>query len=575
MNEPSGSAPLLPFVTSPCPDEILGSWLGRIRIENGGGAWRTLLEHVGFGRRIQTPLFDAVDYNEKLGQLLIYLGTTYERALLELSTLPYWLTFSATESGAILPGTLAIPALRRAAGADGEVASIRALGTQRFAGKSLEPRYCPQCISDDSNNIGQAYWHRAHQLPNVFFCHKHQCELQVKCPKCSARSRGSDSKNLPPPSLLCQCGYRLDKKRSSRIPSTMELRLAAISVEALNQGVPGWNRDNVFDFMRTQLTRSASYSKGRYQSVLAEAFSEGQMQWSSGSLEHGDVGKVRFRRYLSAGSAPECCGLLAALDVNVQTAIAGFKEEGKESRKRQELPAVFKGDMTIEKSRSALKRASRLYPSRPISSSRRHYWYLMLNDQAWLWENFPRSLRVEFPSVAEDRLTIIELLSSTENPLGGIRLKARTSPAGYRATIRDKKWLDEQNLQARRTDVAVNAGIADSFLKERAAALHNALGKLLSSEERPVRIFASTLAPFVGLSPQQAADTVKRVKVLAHAIEEANADKLRRQLLWGGKQMKLSGARLSKKQLGRVAGVPTAHVSDEIFAEVNAVHYSK
>lgn len=354
----------------------------------------------------------------------------------------------------------------------------------------------------------------------------------------------------------------------------MELRLVEISVEALYQGVPGWHRDNVLDFMRTQLARDASSFAGRYQRVLTEAFSDGPIQWSARGLEHENEGKVRFRRNLVTGSAPECCALLAALNIGVQTAIAGFRAAGLENGNCEKRTWTRRSDMTIEKARATLEDISRRCPSRPVSDLRRHYWYLMLNDRTWLREHFPSRIEVQIPSVSDDRLAIIGVLS-TKNPTPSVRLLARTSPAGLRAAIRDKKWFDEQNIHARRTSAAVAAGVAEAFYTERAAALQNALDKVLSTEKRPTRIFASTLAPLVGLSAIQAADTVKSVTSLADAIAKANADKLRRQLLWAGKQVNRSGGRFSKKHLARIAGVPTAVVSDEIFAEVKSTYHPK
>jgi len=42
--------------------------------------------------------------------------------------------------------------------------------------ETLKPRYlryCPQCVKDDTENCGEAYWHRVHQLPGVLFCPIH------------------------------------------------------------------------------------------------------------------------------------------------------------------------------------------------------------------------------------------------------------------------------------------------------------------------------------------------------------------------------------------------------------------
>ncbi|MGF9713735.1 TnsD family Tn7-like transposition protein [Paenibacillus naphthalenovorans] len=38
-------------------------------------------------------------------------------------------------------------------------------------------KYCSQCLKNDTEIHGVPYWHRSHQLPGVYFCHKHKCEL--------------------------------------------------------------------------------------------------------------------------------------------------------------------------------------------------------------------------------------------------------------------------------------------------------------------------------------------------------------------------------------------------------------
>ncbi|MNO23703.1 hypothetical protein D3C76_135100 [compost metagenome] len=39
-------------------------------------------------------------------------------------------------------------------------------------------RFCMQCLFEDEMIYGLPYWHRSHQLPGVFICYKHGCELK-------------------------------------------------------------------------------------------------------------------------------------------------------------------------------------------------------------------------------------------------------------------------------------------------------------------------------------------------------------------------------------------------------------
>jgi len=38
-------------------------------------------------------------------------------------------------------------------------------------------KYCPMCAKQDINDYGETYWHRQHQLPEMFYCVKHQIRL--------------------------------------------------------------------------------------------------------------------------------------------------------------------------------------------------------------------------------------------------------------------------------------------------------------------------------------------------------------------------------------------------------------
>lgn len=563
-------SPLLPFIPPPFPDEVLGSWLSRIRIENGGGAWRVFTEHLGYRAYLQSTLFDMVDYEERLSKMFALLGTSYEQALLKLTTLPYWLTFSAAGNHSVLPGTTTIPALQ---GRLGVIKSIRKIGVGGERQSAFEPRYCPECISQDYVEVGQAYWHRAHQLPNVIFCHKHYCKLQVRCEACGGKPSGQNTRVLPLPTPNCQCGFRLDAVTNSDILSTQELRLISTSIRALHQAPPSWQRDDVLSFLQTQLAQGVSSPRGRYRRVLEKAFPEEAIQRSDcGKAGHEQIG-LHFTRYLSMGSAPEFCALLAALDVDLDIAIAGFTAVGEERLNRLDLPKAKTGIMMVANVRLAICRAHKLYPERAISTFRRPYWYLRLYDAAWLHAQFPKILMAPIPTIDEDRVELKEILSSVDPSSPNVFFLARARNAGIRAKYRDEKWFDEQ-LAVSKQQMAVKRSVANNVLfLERAVSIHRALERTLSTEARPIRITASSLGALVGLSGRQVGSTLKSAPELREAIAAANADKLRRQLLWAAQQLINTGGRLTKKQLGIAAGVTSAKVSDQIFAEIKALHY--
>ena len=566
MTERSVPAPLLPIIAPPFPDEILGSWLARIRLENGGGAWRALLEHIGYGRKLDMKLFDAVNYSVKLEKLLTYLGVSYEQALLELTTLPYWLTFSATDSGAILQGTIGIPALRRKSGSDGEISSITMLGSQRLQGKAPEFRFCPHCLSEDCDRFGQPYWHRAHQLPNVFFCHKHLCQTYPSCPKCNARPSATNAKVLALPSLRCSCGFAFERAADTRLLSSVELRLIQTSVEALNQGIPRWHRDNVLDFIKTKLRCRGSSPWSGYKDTIEGAFAAVPTKWSNEPTFDKEE-KLRFRRYLVFGSAPECCAVLAALDIDIDTATAGFSAANVENAHRSLVPKAFIGVMTVEKSRLALIKQSNKIPARSPSAERKHYWFLVLNDLAWLRERFPLNNIPHVPSILEDREDIARTLVSTKGTQGKIWTAVRVSTAGTRAAFRDTEWFKNEHQISQQGRTVFKSEVKSAVIIERAATLQRVLDEAVQSLERPSHIYWSRLGARVGLTLRQVGEVLTLVPELTIAIKVANQGKVRRQVLWALKNFGPPADGWSKATLAKAAGISNMRVTDEIFAE--------
>ena len=75
---------VLPFRLNAYPDEVIGSWLARLKLHNDCGPWRRLLGVTGFGRTLQCAPFERLDWSPKYERLLAALGISYEQAVLSL-----------------------------------------------------------------------------------------------------------------------------------------------------------------------------------------------------------------------------------------------------------------------------------------------------------------------------------------------------------------------------------------------------------------------------------------------------------------------------------------------------------
>lgn len=567
--------PRLPFVPSPYPDEIFGSWINRIRVANGNGAWRAVLEHVGIGRRLQSVYFDMADHSEQLSMLLAYFGTTYERAMVELSTLPYWTLFTAVSDGSKLAGTTSIPALAKKTGSNKHIAAIGRIGFSRTKRELRWPRYCPKCLTQDLEEVGEPYWHRAHQLPNVYFCHRHHCALRSQCQKCGLPPGAPIKMALPLIAPVCSCGAQLYQIMDSHWPSSAEIRLATLSFDALTVQKPSWGREHVFIYLKSQLEKGAASSRGRFEKILDEVFLTEHHLLERNGLNDAKQEKPKFRQNIHVAGAADYCALLAALDIDIATAVKGIRsiQMKNTSDLRAEKPRG--GVMSIAQAREAMLNHIVSHPTQPISRLRLQYWYLRLNDSEWLRARRVngQDFRDKVPSIAADREKIMEIFRSPPSRPGSVRMIARTSPSGIRAVFRDEKWFRRQCEIFRQESAMNRAHARDGFSQHGASELLSALRETLLSEDRPNRIFASTLAAKAGLRPSQAAVIIRTTPALRTAIIAANDDKLRRQVLWAAVHLHASGVRLSKKQLGKKAGVPTAHVSDAVMLEIRAKYF--
>lgn len=555
----------LPFIPHPNPDEILGSWLARIALLNGRGAWRALLETTGHGRRIENPVFDMTAYSVKFEALLSALGFSYEQAMIELTTLPYWLTFDAIDLGdSPLPGTTGTPNLSSDTGQ--LWSSMKTMGINRSGGDALKPRYCPKCLEEDVVNCGAAYWHRAHQIPNVIVCHRHGGLLRTACPSCGIAIAPAAKRLIGLPALRCSCGQNLCASFATEIPRAPYLALARLSSEALAIGQTRWNRDQVRSHLSSVLKRGTDQTARQYQIAIETAFGKWhraeRMKGEKApgpDMQHPDL---KLRMNFSTSRAPECCALMAALNLDFASAIPEFIKASSEWRLDNRY-RVSSNSWDAQRSKDEILRRSAKYPGRPPSTHRSPYWFLRLNDPDWLYQTFPTALSDPIPSIEQDRRDIQSRIENATTDFLKLRLVINESTAGLRAFFRDRQWLQDRLslLQSKRKCTA--DALSTRAKQGRVNALWIALAHMLKSEQRPIRIYATSLGAAVGLSHSQAGSVIRASPELKSAIVAANTDKHRRQVLWAAQQLQKQGGPLSLKAILKQASLPTRAVNFE------------
>ena len=447
----------IPYIPQPYPDEILGSWLARISFHNTKFTWLEILRSCGFSDNYSNHFFDLIDYSEKNQRLFNTLGTSYEQVVQKLTTLPYWLTFSADNDGEILPGTTQIrmPLGLRSR----KVTCISVLGLKRVQGEPTSPAFCVRCLSDDKKYHGEAYWHRAHQLPNVYFCNIHGCELHDGCPKCGKRVLPRAKGLMPIPQEVCDCGCRFDSIELKGTPNAAHMGFAKLSAEALNVQNIVWGRSEVLFQLKQWLKEQKQYKN--FISLLSTEFStvpdplnENSELVVSTLMKVGGR-KLCFRSTPDASSAPEFCAVLVALGINLSTAIEAFTK------------AI---DRPAEKPRNKRPR------------------------KVWIEDTEPRK-----PNFERERIHL-----------------------------------------------------------ERATKLSMAFQELIFSSERPETIDAVRLGHMIGLSYDQAFQTLSTNDYLKTSIRKANAELPQRRLKWAISILRSEGKNLTKNAVWNFAGMGEA-----------------
>jgi hypothetical protein len=409
--------PLLPYQLSPYPDEILGSWLARIALHNGPGAWVPLLEAIGYGRGIiNLAMFNMVNYDHRIESLLNVLGTTYEKAIMEVTTYPYWLAFDAADAAfGVLPGTKNMP--RLASKKRCVVASLAAVNKTSSAAETRRIRYCPRCIDQDHSTWGEPYWHRVHQLPTVFFCHEHHCALSTSCPQCD-RSVVLVGRTLAePPPLQCICGYDLRKANMIGEAPPVYRKLARLSASALNHQKTRWDQALVRNYLRAELASSCTSGRSTYTRTISEAFcverATDQMLYVRVPGQRPGEHPWRLRNRICGGSAPECCALMTALGIEFSSAARGFIALKSVPHRDLKQSVVPLETLTVESARREIEERMIRHPDTNPSNHVGPYWFLRINDDGWLRQRFPNSKQSSMPSVLDDRRELLRLRTDT------------------------------------------------------------------------------------------------------------------------------------------------------------------
>jgi hypothetical protein len=552
----------LPFIPEPCPDEILGSWLGRIFRSNDSGAWKELLKKSGYVSRRRFSYFDMVDYEENFAILLNALGYNYEAALLQFTTLSYWLTFNASPGIGRVRGTKSIPQLLSLRN-ERPIASIQSFNDPKSGVIQSAPRMCPECVSCDYQRFGHPYWHRKHQLPNVYFCAEHWSGLISVCGNCGRSCSEFTSTVINAPPIICNCGNRLDIAGPTRPLFNAERRLVEVSCSALQQALPTWDRRHVQAFVREKVT-DLSRKKSQYKETLTRNYPVHDTSGSnllSDQLDR-EQNRLRFKKRPAHAGAPECCAILAAFSIDLKIAVECFPamKIADFPNRPPQGPARGKSGISIEISKKNLLAWQKTGSIPYLSANKVDYWNLRINDNEWLTEHFPSTQLGQIPSVESDRKAVLDYIDKqlTRNAR---KYNLTSITAGVRSHLRDKVWLDSLVSELHLTSISLKKGQGDANQRGMVDSVKAALEHLLESEERPLLITYVMLGSLTKLTAVKVAQLCGADQGLLTRFKQVNNDVVRRRLIWSAARLMEEGKKLSFSAIRHRAGLASSDIT--------------
>lgn len=156
------------FFPIPYPDEILSSILARYSVRSGNMKIVYNLEDI-FGTRNMIAVMELpTKINALVGNLPFGTKYTSDYFIYNHTLFPYYAAFIPEGRGKQIISSMKTGA--------GDVYMKIGAVTSRVALNEYY-KFCPQCVKEDTNLYGEAYWHRLHQTTGVFVCSKHQVPL--------------------------------------------------------------------------------------------------------------------------------------------------------------------------------------------------------------------------------------------------------------------------------------------------------------------------------------------------------------------------------------------------------------
>lgn len=231
---------MIGFFPAPYPDELLYSVVARYYVWSANLSPKAALQEL-FGKTTAIATFDLPSHLTSLISNLPRGSKHTAESLIRQNTLfPFYAPFLPLERSQAVFASMC-------GDYSGDIHTR--VGIMASAIPQIEFfRFCPLCVREDTEEYGEPYWHRVHQIAGVLICPQHRVCLQNSSVKIQGDNRhefcAADAEN---------CVFRLAV--AERTKSTLDklLLLTQDVGSILNLNLP---------------TRSGEWFRNRYQSLL-------------------------------------------------------------------------------------------------------------------------------------------------------------------------------------------------------------------------------------------------------------------------------------------------------------------
>lgn len=520
---------ILPFIPLPYPDEILGSWLCRVRLHNHPISFKAFTKQFMSNNIVEAGWRDISIYNRSFDDILQALGTSFDESLIKLTTYPYWLRFHSEDNYPSESFKTAAPAPKLV------LNRIKNRASRFSYLRSNVIRVCPLCLVENLELYGEPYLHRSHHLPFVNVCYKHNIELISKCRACGIGFHAD--KTFIGASLICKCGSDLRQfihRKTEYSPAW--INLAKFSADALvdNSNIPICT--DYFNFFNSQLSEFNIENRNDLLELLAIHFGRNSAKalltlspQKSDEYEFSAIGSVSRNEL----RAPQFCAFFAANKLAFKTVNQQFikfhsiKNRGDIGETPNQNLGGNKTPISVDEARNFVHQLETAFPKNSIRSLiyKRYktlFWYLTLFDKQWFENKYPnggRGATKNLPTAQDDRVEILSAIKRASRPRITI-WKNLAQQAYFRALLRDKKWLEiakQETIKDAKNSLNLEKSMSLETIELN---LKDAHAFYLNSKSKNIRISVKSIAVYTKFSPLQLRHLVSQNSNLKQYVYE-------------------------------------------------------